>query len=130
MEELVPNEFISKVISRIVEFRKEKGLSLENMADELELSVSAYNKIEKQETKLTLERLLQIQLLLDVSLNEILGLQGENVYHQNVTEQSTGYQGIQNLHQENTTLTNSYIDSLKEEINFLRGLLSEQINPK
>lgn len=117
---------MSKITSKIVEARKEKGFSLENIADELGISVSAYNKIEKQETKLTVERLLQIQIALDTTLNDFFDFKTENIYNQNLQAHSTGFQGIQHLHQENKELFEKYIGSLNDQINFLRKQLEEK----
>jgi transcriptional regulator with XRE-family HTH domain len=125
MENIQVEETIEKVVSKLVEKRKEKGFSLENMAHELGLSVSAYNKIEKQETKLTFERLLQIQILLDVPFQELLDIKGE-VYNQHLSDQSIGYQaGVQHLHQENKEIMNEFIKSLQEEIIFLKTLIQK-----
>lgn len=127
MEENQLDEKVHKVLALLVEKRKEKGFSMENMAQELGLSISAYNKIEKQETKLTFERFLQMQTILDVPFQELLGIKGETVYHQNLTDQSTGYQaGVQHLQQENKELTENFIKSLQEEIVFLKSLVKKQ----
>ena len=48
------------VINKIREFRKKKGYSHEYMAHELNMSQVAYSKIEKSETKLSVERLYRI----------------------------------------------------------------------
>jgi transcriptional regulator with XRE-family HTH domain len=105
-----------------VEKRKEKGYSLDNMAEELEISTPAYTKIEKQETKLTFERLLQIQNLLDIPLQDLLDIQVESVYHQNLQAQSVGYQaGVQNLYQENKETTQKLVQILEQEIEHLKS---------
>ena len=62
------------VIASIVQHRKRKGFTYENMADELSITVSAYRKIETAETRLTVERLFRISKFLDVSIGELLQL--------------------------------------------------------
>lgn len=52
--------------------RISKGFSQENLADELKLSVSAFSKIERGMTDLTVSRLLLILTILDASLKEYL----------------------------------------------------------
>lgn len=92
------------------------------MAEELEISTPAYTKIEKQETKLTFERLLQIQNLLDIPLQDLLDIQVESVYHQNLQAQSVGYQaGVQNLYQENKETTQKLVQILEQEIEHLKS---------
>ena len=59
---------VEKILKKIRETRKLKGLSHENMAFELDMSPSAYNKLERSETTLSLERLLKITHNLRVSI--------------------------------------------------------------
>lgn len=113
-------EQTTTVVSKIREKRKQKGLSHENMADELQISPSAYNKIERQETKLTVERLLQIQQVLDVSLSEFFDLKTETIYNQDIKDNGIGHQEVQNLHQDNKELTDKFINSLQGEIVYLK----------
>ena len=48
--------------------RVQKGLSQENMAFDLNISVTAYSKIERGLTNITLERLRQIAVCLNISM--------------------------------------------------------------
>lgn len=121
MKEEKIEKTVQSIVSRIVGLRKAKGFSLENMADELGISVSAYYKIENQETKLSIDRVLHIQRILDVSLDKILNLKTDTVYNQNVKDNGVDSQGVDNLDQDNRKLFNQYINSLKEEITFLRN---------
>ena len=118
-------ELTSSIVSKIKEKRKLKGFSHENMANELEISASAYNKIERQETKLTVERLLQIQQILDISLTEFFELKTENIYHQDIKDNGIGHQEVQNLYQENKDMAEKFIQNLQEEILFLRKQLEK-----
>jgi transcriptional regulator with XRE-family HTH domain len=121
------HQLTSDVIEKIVQKRKEKGYSLDNMAEELNISPAAYLKIERRETKLTFERFLRIQMLLDISLQELFDIKVETTYHQNLSAQSVNYQaGVQNLHQDNKKLTENFIKSLQEEIVFLRRIIEEK----
>ena len=65
---------VEKVINKIVQERTRKGYSYENMAEELSLSVPAYRKLEIGETKLSVERLFQISMILEVPVEELLEL--------------------------------------------------------
>lgn len=60
---------------RIRQLRQQKGLSQENMADELGLSTSAYGDIERSRTEPPLSRLEAIATLLEVPLPTLLGLE-------------------------------------------------------
>nr|WP_314490571.1 helix-turn-helix domain-containing protein [uncultured Chryseobacterium sp.] len=103
------------IIEKIKEYRKKKGFSHENMADELNISQAAYSKIEKNETKLTVDRLYQISEILEAPVYELLDSNPNNIYNQqNFYDASVGYQDIQNLYQENKDKTDK-IESLYEE---------------
>jgi transcriptional regulator with XRE-family HTH domain len=117
-----------KIVRRIVEFRKELGLSLEYVADSLEMSTAAYHKIEKLETKLTVDRLIGISKVMEVPLTDLLGIKVEKHYSQEVAEKGVGHQyngDIKALYNENSELSKDHISSLKEEINFLKGIISK-----
>ena len=73
---------MEEVINRIKEIRKEKGISHEAMAFDLGISQVAYSKIEKNETKLTLERLYKIADILESKVSNLLGLEIQKVYQQ------------------------------------------------
>jgi len=109
------------IIFRIKEKRHSKGLSLENVANEIGLSASAYMKIERMETKLTVERLLQLQTILDVSISEFFDLKVENIYNQEINDSGIGHQEIENLYQENKEASKAIIENLKDEVLFLRS---------
>lgn len=103
------------IIEKIKEYRKKKGFSHENMADELHISQAAYSKIEKNETKLTVDRLYQIAEILEAPVYELLDTTPNNIYNQqNFYDASVGYQDIQNLYQENKDKTEK-IETLYEE---------------
>lgn len=123
------NEQVKKAVERIIEFRKEKGISLEAMAENMGISTAAYHKIERQETKFTLDRLYEISKIIDVSVAEILGIKVEKYVVQEVGEHGVGHQyngDIKALYNENSELSKSYIHSLLEEIEFLKGLLEKK----
>ncbi|WP_161595808.1 helix-turn-helix domain-containing protein [Flavobacterium pectinovorum] len=62
------------VIEKIKAIRKEKGYSHEYIAYQLNIGQVAYSKIEKGETKLTLERLIRIAEILETSVGTLLGI--------------------------------------------------------
>jgi hypothetical protein len=89
----------------------------------LNISVAAYHKIEKQETKLTVERLLQIQHVLNTTIADFFDVKTENIYHQTLKDNAVGYQEVQNIYQDNRDINNRFIESLQNEISFLRKQL-------
>lgn len=122
-------ESIEKVLEKLKTARKEKGFSHENMATELEISQAAYTNIEKNESKLTVERLLKISEILEKPVYYFFETSPNNIYNQQNSDQSIGH--IDNLYQDNkeahARLAESYeasIKNLKEEIVFLRELVN------
>ena len=92
---------MKNILDNIAKFRKEKGLSYENMATDLNLSVGAYRKIELAQTHLTVERLYQISEILQVNVTKLLGIENEQ-FNQTNKDKATGYlQKIENFYQEN-----------------------------
>ncbi|MCA0431328.1 MAG: helix-turn-helix transcriptional regulator [Bacteroidetes bacterium] len=118
-----PKTFVEKVILKIKNIRKSKGYSLEYMAETLNLSVSGYNKIENNSTSITLERIIQIQSVLEVSLGDLLEIKGENNYTQTLNDHSVGHQQIEHLYQENKQVLDKLVNAYKDEIAFLRSSL-------
>lgn len=125
-------EQVEKVLEKIKEARKLKGLSHENMAAELGISQAAYTNIEKNESKLTIERFLKITEILEKPTYHFFESSPNNIYYNQPTaEHAIGYQ--QNLYQENkdtqAKLAETYeasIQNLKEEIAFLRELSAKR----
>lgn len=125
-------EDIEKVLEKLKEARKNKGYSHENMANELKISQGAYTNLEKNESKLTVERLIKISEILEKPIYYFFETNPNNIYNQNFTDNSVGGH-IENLYQDNkettTKLTESYeetIKNLKEEITFLRELIQRK----
>lgn len=53
--------------------RKQSGLTQEQMAEKLDLSLTAYANLERGQTAMNLERLQQISEILDVDVMELIG---------------------------------------------------------
>lgn len=124
-------ESMEKVLEKLKLTRKEKGLSHENMAHELGISQAAYTNLEKNDAKLTVERLLRIAEILEKPVYHFFEAIPNNIYNQQNSDNPIG--NINNLYQENKDanlrLVNSYenaLRNLKEEISFLRDLVTNK----
>ena len=124
-------ESVEKIIKKIREIRKEKGYSNEAMAMDLDISTSAYNKMERMEASISLERFIKIREILDVPYSEFFDCTTKNVYNQDLKDRSIGHYEIQTLNQENQEVTKKLISNydqqivhLKEEIEFLKKLVA------
>ena len=114
-----------KVAQKISKVRLKKGFTLENMSDELNITTSAYRRIENGETNLKLVRLFQIAEILKEKASSFLG-ETENVFNQTNNDSSTGnqyQQKIENFYQENKEVYERLIASKDEQISLLKNLL-------
>jgi len=104
------------ILKRVVSLRKSKGISHEAMAVNLDLSQAAYSKIEKGETKLSLERLYQIADILGASIEELMGFKNSYSQEINGNENFTAiaHQEVENLYQENKGISEKLIKHLEE----------------
>ena len=68
---------------KIKKIRELKNLTQEYMANQLDISLRAYSKIESGETQLTIKRVNQISRILDISGIDLLNFSEEKVFHPN-----------------------------------------------
>lgn len=92
------------VLNKIIEFRRKKGFSHEYMAYALNMSQPAYSKIEKNETKLSVDRLFEIAKILEVTVLELLDIDARNTYNQDLKDNAVAHQQIENQYQDNKQL--------------------------
>ena len=106
-------------------YRELRKYSQEYMASKLDLTQGSYAKIERQETKLTVERLQQIAEALEVDLSLLLNTSAPTIFNQYDNNTANGH--IEKLHNNLPEhLIAQYQDQikhLKAEVAFLRGLV-------
>lgn len=117
------NIYIMNTIgSKIRKLREEKGIKQEFMAYELEISQSNYGRLEKDDSRLTVPKLQKIAEVLNVSIAVLFGEKATNIINENHG---------QNAQQTGTMIINNekdHIETLKEEVHFLRKMLEEKIS--
>ncbi len=124
---------MENILEKIKEYRKKKGYSYETMAHELNTSSSAYRKIELNQTKLTVEKLQKIAIILEAKIEDLLEIKADAEFKQTNNENSTGYQQqIEHFYQENKEkadkieqLYESRLKDKDEIINHLKVLLDK-----
>lgn len=116
------------IYSNIKRFRELKGITREFMAAELEISSSGYSKIERGETDVSLNRLLQIASLLNINVIQLLDFDASlvltndfNSDSKNLTLQQTSTSSSQDL--ENKHIQDKYIAFLEKENERLNSIL-------
>jgi transcriptional regulator with XRE-family HTH domain len=88
------------------------------MSIQLEISLSAYSKIERDETEISLKRLQQIAEILHISVNGILQFD-EQVLFENAKSTINS--------KKVSSQDDPLVEQLRSEIQFLRQLLNNQI---
>jgi len=115
------------VPAKIRYYRMKKNYSQHYMAEALNISQSYYNKLENGQAKLTVDNLLDISGILNVSPSELLN---ETRDYFNEISVSNGQVGSGNtLHisysEEERNLYIKTIELLKEEISYLKKILDK-----
>ena len=103
--------------NHIKKLRELRNYTQTYMRVELEISVSAYSKIERDETEISLKRLEQISEILNVSVNGIMQFD-EKTLLDNSKSSVNDYKKSHKV--------DPLIDQLRSEIEFLRQLLNHQ----
>ncbi|PWG81041.1 helix-turn-helix domain-containing protein [Pararcticibacter amylolyticus] len=134
---------MNAVALRIKKIRSNIGLTQEQMADKINLSVKAWQKIENGITRLDLERLNQIAEILDTSLVDLINAdesiyvhqENENngsIYNKEVTIQQSTSDEERELYKKVIEEKEKYIANLEKTIadkdstiEFLKGLLKK-----
>jgi transcriptional regulator with XRE-family HTH domain len=116
-----------EMLKKIRELRKNKGFSQKNMAEKLNLSISGYAKIESGENFLSVDRMLEICRILDVtSYNHILP--AVNIVSAEKIEIviGSGVQSLENIHR-NALYASKLIGDLCDTIKDHAKLNNEKI---
>lgn len=123
--------FVIKMIGeKIRKIRIIKGYSQEYMADLLEISQSAYSDIERGKTKINLERLRKVALILELDVNYIMDFHEKHFFTKTIqtTLAKIDYDEeriIVELFNKERELYKEQIINLKNEIVYLRSKLDE-----
>lgn len=97
---------------KVKNIRELKNLTQEYMANQLNLSLRAYSKIESGETQLTINRINEISNILNVNPLELLGFDEKNIFNIHNSTGNNGYNLI--------TSSEKMIEHYEEVIEFLK----------
>ena len=115
---------MNKVGSKIKKLREERGFKQEYIAAEMGITQSSYGRLEKDDDRLTVTKLLQIAEILNVSASVLFGEKAGNVIHENKGDNAQAQIGtIIQQDKEYIASLKEEIGFLKEEINFLRKIV-------
>lgn len=77
--------------TKIRKLRELKGLNQESMAEKLGISLTAYGKIERDETDISMERLEQIAKALDLTVQDVLSFDEKVLFNFISSASACGY---------------------------------------
>lgn len=107
--------------NKIRQRREEKGLSQDSLAHELGITQPSYARLEKQDERISITRLMQIANLLKTTVAELVGEKTQKVINQQNSENASAYvDSIINADKD-------HIQSLKDENAFLRKLVENKL---
>ncbi len=106
---------MNEIGTRIKKLREEKNISQEKMALELELTQSNYGRLEKDDKRLTVPKILKISEVLSVNISYLFNEQTAKVIHQNNNENPSAY-NVENLYQNNKEITDRLIDQYEARL--------------
>ncbi|MDR1876577.1 MAG: helix-turn-helix domain-containing protein [Flavobacteriaceae bacterium] len=106
-------------------FRELRGYSQEYMAHELDLTQSAYGKIEKETVKITVDRLQKIADILEVDLANLINSKNQNIFNQYNNQIANANGHVENQYLEKTEAYEKLIKSLEAQIALLQKLLEK-----
>lgn len=107
----------SNIGEKIRLIRTIKGLTQDNVSAELGLSQKAYSKIERGETKLSLDVIEKLSVIFQMQPQDILNFNPETFIQTNSTYNS------QSGGNNNFSVDNEHVKSLKDEVDFLKSQL-------
>ncbi|HHH53524.1 MAG TPA: XRE family transcriptional regulator [Bacteroidetes bacterium] len=115
---------MNNIAYKIKKARINKGFSQEDIAAKLNVSQSAYAKIENGITKLDIERLLDIVIILEMDIQDLLNVEESKTVNYKNAKNSPAF--VENF---NIGIKEAYeitIKNLKDEIAFYRRLLENK----
>jgi transcriptional regulator with XRE-family HTH domain len=112
---------VKAAIINVKRFRELKDLTREQMAADLNLSLSGYSKLERGEIEMTLNRLYEIADVLEVDISQILNFDAKYIFNISNSQGVQGFDKGGNYHfHTQDVYREKYIEKLEEEIRNLK----------
>ena len=111
-----------KLGENIKKLRELKNYTQQYIADELGISLSGYGKIERDQTEITLSRLLEIAKILDIDLFSLIHFNGNEVFKNGKQSKETKGTEPSSL---SLDLQQQLIQKYKEENDYLKELVRQ-----
>jgi transcriptional regulator with XRE-family HTH domain len=115
---------MNTVGNKIRLLREERGLSQENMAASLDMTQSNYARLEKDDNRISVSRLIVIAKTLETTVTELVGEKPNTVVNQNTQRDAFAY--FQSTFQSDK----EHIQTLKDEIEYLKKMVDKFLEKK
>lgn len=110
------------VYDNIKRFRELKNISRQQMADDLDLSLSGYAKLERGEIDITISRINQIASLLGIDVSQLLNFDASQIFNLNNNKLVQGVGTKANtVHYHTDEYLVKYVKVLEQEIERLKS---------
>lgn len=115
---------MNKIGNKIRTLRESIGLSQDNIATEIGITQPTYARLEKEDDRISITRLIHIAQILNTSVAELIDEQPQKIINQQNSDSPTAY----NVETINTIINSDkeHLQSLKEEISFLKTIINKQ----
>ena len=113
-----------KITDKIKKLRVAKGINQSEMAYKLNITRSAYQKIETSESYAWAKYLNELMEVLDTTPKDFFSDIDSKIVNQNNYDSSIGI--VEHLHQENKEVYEKLLQSKDEQIAFLKSLLENK----
>ncbi len=117
---------IDDIPKNIRKFRELKNITREHMANDLEMSLSGYAKIERGETEITVQKLYRIAEILDINVSQIMNFDASQIFNisnnENIHSIGSKDQVINIITDQ---MKDKYINLLESEVERLKGLINK-----
>jgi transcriptional regulator with XRE-family HTH domain len=111
-----------KIGDNIKKLRELKNITREQLASDLNMSLSNYSKIERSEIDITISRLTEIAKLLEVDMSQILNFDTSQIFNiQNNNLVQGADAKAEHMHFHSDDYKDKYIKMLEEEVKRLKG---------
>lgn len=113
---------------RIKKYRELKNLTQQHVAEALELSLSGYGKIERNETDISVSKLEKIAKVLGTDVSSILNFDDKNFI--NFIENKQAMVSMRDQHINTMEIFDKMVEQYKEEIAYLKSVIDKLMDKK
>ena len=111
---------MKEAIENIKKFRELKNITREEFADQLEMSLSGYSKLERGEVELTVTKMYRIAELLEVSVSQILNFDASQIFNVSNNQIVNGVEVKEQINNYQDEYKDKYIKLLEAEVERMR----------